>query len=354
MTAPARSWPRLIAALLAGTDLHAEDARWAMQQVMDDAAEPAQLAGFLVALRAKGESAGELRGLLDALMERVIPLPVDGSRVADIVGTGGDGAHTVNVSTMAAIVLAATGVPVVKHGGRSVSSKAGAADVLEALGLSLSLSPGAVARCVTDAGIGFTFAPVFHHGLRHAVPVRKALGVPTAINYLAPLTNPAAPGTTLVGCSNLSLAPVLAAVLAERGTRALVVRGDDGLDEITTAAPTSIWTAGPDGVRALTLDTADFGLARATPDDLRGGDAAYNAKAVRRVLGGDRSPARDAVLANAAGALAVHRGADGNFHTAFADALTTVRAAVDSGAAATILDKWLALADTLTVSRTGR
>ncbi|MFM9540123.1 anthranilate phosphoribosyltransferase [Streptomyces turgidiscabies] len=354
MTAPARSWPRLIATLLTGTDLDAEDTAWAMQQVMDDAAEPAQLAGFLIALRAKGESAGELRGLLDALMERVIPLPVDGSRVADIVGTGGDGAHTVNVSTMAAIVLAATGVPVVKHGGRSVSSKAGSADVLEALGLSLSLSPGAVARCVTEAGIGFTFAPVFHHGLRHAVPARKALGVPTAINYLAPLTNPADPGTTLVGCSNLSLAPVLATVLAERGTRALVVRGDDGLDEITTAAPTSVWTAGPDGVRSLTLDTADFGLARATAAELRGGDAAYNAKAVHRILGGDRSPALDAVLANAAGALAAYRGIGDDFPTVFADALITVREAVESGAAAATLDTWLKLADTLATSGTAR
>jgi hypothetical protein len=198
VTAPARTWSRLLAALLAGTDLTAEDTAWAMRQVMDDFAGPAELAGFLVALRAKGESAGELRGLLDALMERVIRLPVDGAEVADIVGTGGDGAHTVNVSTMAAIVVAATGVPVVKHGGRSVSSKAGSADVLEALGLSLDLTPQAVARCVQEAGIAFTFAPRFHHGLRHAVPVRKALGVPTAINYLAPLTNPANPGSTLV------------------------------------------------------------------------------------------------------------------------------------------------------------
>ncbi|MER6125934.1 anthranilate phosphoribosyltransferase [Streptomyces sp. NPDC001795] len=347
MTAPARTWSRLLAALLAGTDLTAEDTAWAMRQVMDDSAGPAELAGFLVALRAKGESAGELRGLLDALMERVIPLPVDGTEVADIVGTGGDGAHTVNVSTMAAIVVAATGVPVVKHGGRSVSSKAGSADVLEALGLSLDLTPQAVARCVQETGITFTFAPRFHHGLRHAVPVRKALGVPTAINYLAPLTNPANPGSTLVGCSNRALAPVLASVLADRGTRALVVRGDDGLDEITTAAPTSIWTAGPDGVRTLALDTADFGLPRATPEGLRGGDAAYNASAVHRVLGGELGAARDAVLANAAGALVAQRGLGENLRDAFGDALQAAREAIDSGAAAATLERWLKLADQL-------
>lgn len=347
MTTAARSWPQLLATLLASTDLAAEDTAWAMRQVMDDTFEPAQLAGFLVALRAKGESVAELRGLLDALMERVTPLAVDGSRVTDIVGTGGDGAHTVNVSTMAAIVVAATGVPVVKHGGRSVSSKAGSADVLEALGMSLALPPKAVAQCLTDTGICFTFAPRFHHGLRHAVPVRKALGVPTAINYLAPLTNPANPGSTLVGCSDLALAPALAAVLAERGTRALVVRGDDGLDEITTSTSTTIWTAGADGVRRLTLDTADFGLCRATAQDLRGGDAAYNATAIHRFLAGETGPVRDAVLANAAGALAAHRGATGELQDVFADALDSARAVIDNGAAAATLHRWLKLAETL-------
>ncbi|NUP04068.1 MAG: anthranilate phosphoribosyltransferase, partial [Nonomuraea sp.] len=291
----ARSWPYLLAALLRGDDLDAGDTRWAMRQVMDEAAGPAQLAGFLVALRAKGESTAELRGMLDALMERVVPLPVDGAGIVDIVGTGGDGAHTVNVSTMAAVVVAAAGAPVVKNGGRSVSSKAGAADVLEALGLPLDLAPAHIARCVREAGIGFTMAARFHRGLRHAGPVRKALGVPTAINYLAPLTNPARPKAALVGCSNAALAPALAGVLAERGGCALVVRGQDGLDEITTAAPTDVWIADPGGVRRETLDTAGFGLARSTPDALRGGDAAHNAAVARRVLAGEPGAARDAV-----------------------------------------------------------
>ncbi|GII31883.1 anthranilate phosphoribosyltransferase [Planotetraspora mira] len=347
MTEPARSWPHLLATLLRGQDLTADDTRWAMRRVMDDAADPAQLAGFLVALRAKGESTAELRGMLDALMERVIPLPVDGADVVDIVGTGGDGAHTVNVSTMAAIVVAAAGVPVVKNGGRSVSSKAGSADVLEALGLSLDLTPDDITRCLREVGIGFTFAPRFHHGLRHAGPVRKALGVPTAINYLAPLTNPASPRTALVGCSNSALAPVLASVLAERGAGALVVRGQDGLDEITTAAPTDVWIAGGDGVRQETLDAADFGLARSAPEALRGGDAAYNASVVHRVLAGEPGAARDAVLANAAGALAAHRGFGGGLHDAFATGLEEARRAVDSGGATTTLENWLKLASSL-------
>ncbi|GAA4556784.1 anthranilate phosphoribosyltransferase [Planotetraspora kaengkrachanensis] len=285
--------------------------------------------------------------MLDALMERVVPLPVDGADVVDIVGTGGDGAHTVNVSTMAAIVVAAAGAPVVKHGGRSVSSKAGSADVLEALGLPLDLTPDDIARCLREVGIGFTFAPRFHHGLRHAVPVRKALGVPTAINYLAPLTNPASPRAALVGCSNVALVPVLARVLAERGTSALVVRGEDGLDEITTAAPTNVWIADIDGVREETLDAAAFGLRRSTPDALRGGDAAYNASVVHRVLAGEPGAVRDAVLANAAGALAAHRNLGGGLHNAFATGLEEARHAIDSGGAATTLQNWLKLASSL-------
>ncbi|MET8816069.1 anthranilate phosphoribosyltransferase [Streptomyces sp. NPDC004549] len=356
MTAPAvRTWPQLLATLLRGEDLTADDTRWAMGKVMNDDAEPVAVAGFLVALRAKGETAAEISGLLDALMDRVEPLPVDGRDVVDIVGTGGDGAHTVNISTMAAIVAAAAGAPVVKNGGRSVSSKAGSADVLEALGIPLYLGPEQVTRCVTDLGIAFTFAPAFHQGLRHASPVRRTLGVPTAINYLAPLTNPARPGSALVGCSNLPLAPVLASVLAERGASALVVRGHDGLDEITTVTPTDVWTttAMGDVVRS-SFDTLRFGLGRPAPDALRGGDAAFNAAAVHTVLSGAPGAARDAVLANAAGALVAHRGvvtAPAAFEDAFADGLDRARAAVDSGAAATLLERWVKLATALAEPR---
>ncbi|MFE9424204.1 anthranilate phosphoribosyltransferase [Kitasatospora sp. NPDC006697] len=350
MTASTRTWPHLLATLLRGEDLTADDTRWAMRAVMDDDHEPVALAGFLVALRAKGESPAELSGLLDALMERVTPLPVDGTGVLDIVGTGGDGAHTVNISTMAAIVTAAAGVPVVKNGGRSVSSKSGSADVLEQLGVPLSLGPEQVARCVTEVGIGFTFAPAFHRGLRHASPVRRTLGVPTAVNYIAPLTNPARPGAALVGCSNLQLAPALATVLADRGTRALVVRGHDGLDEITTADVTDVWTVGETGVRKSTFDTARFGLQRPGPDALRGGDAAYNADAVHTVLAGAPGAARDAVLANSAGALAAHDATAG-LEDAFADGLDRARTAIDSGAAADLLARWTKLASELAQPR---
>ncbi|MGH3251862.1 MAG: anthranilate phosphoribosyltransferase [Trebonia sp.] len=348
MTASDRTWPRLLGALLAREDLTADDTRWAMTEVMDDAHEPAQLAAFLVALRAKGETAAELGGMLDALMDRVIPLPVDGSAVTDVVGTGGDGAHTVNISTMAAVVAAAAGARVVKHGGRSVSSKSGSADVLEALGIPLDLDPGQVARCVNEIGIGFSFAPNYHRGLRHAAPVRRALGVPTAINYLAPLTNPARPGTALIGCSSLTLAPVLATVLAERGVTALVVRGRDGLDEITTAGATDLWTTSGEGTGKTVFDTARFGLRSARPGDLAGGDAAYNAKVFRAVVGGEPGPALDAVLANAAGTLAA-RGITGtsSFEDAFAAGLDKARTVVGSGAAARLLDQWIALADEL-------
>jgi anthranilate phosphoribosyltransferase len=320
-----------------------------MTEVIDGAQDPAQLAGFLVALRAKGETAAELGGMLDALMKRAILLPIDGAGVTDVVGTGGDGAHTVNISTMAALVAAASGARVVKHGGRSVSSKSGSADVLEALGIPLNLTPAQVARCVEQVGIGFTFAPNFHQGLRHAAPVRRALGVPTAINYLAPLTNPARPGTALIGCSNFGLAPVLASVLAERGGAALIVRGRDGLDEITTAGATDLWTASSDGIRQTAFDTARFGLRRALPGDLAGGDAAYNAKVFRAIVSGEPCAATDAVLANAAGALAARNGAPvtGNFEDTFAAGLDQARTAISSGAAATLLDQWIAFAGEL-------
>jgi len=353
VTASERTWPRLLAALLGREDLTADDTRWAMTEVMGNTHEPVQLAAFLTALRAKGETAAEIGGMLGALMDRVIPLPVDGSTVTDVVGTGGDGAHTVNISTMAALVTAAAGVRVVKHGGRSVSSKSGSADVIEALGIPLDLDPAQVARCVTEIGIGFTFAPNYHHGLRHAAPVRRALGVPTAINYLAPLTNPARPGTALIGCSSLALAPVLATVLAERGATALVVRGHDGLDEITTADATDLWAASGEGIHKTTLDTARFGLRRARPGDLAGGDAAFNAKVVRSVADGEPGPVLDAVLANAAGALAARNGTAGtaDIEDAFASGLDQARAAVSSGAAARLLDQWIALACELAGSR---
>ncbi|WP_432995476.1 anthranilate phosphoribosyltransferase [Dactylosporangium sp. CA-233914] len=339
--------------LLHGQHLTSDDTRWVMREVMDESADPAELAGFLIALRAKGEEPAELRGLLDALMERAVRVPVDLDDITDIVGTGGDGAHTVNVSTMAAIVVAGAGARVVKHGGRSVSSKAGAADVLEALGLPLDLGVEDVARCVREVNISFTFAPRYHPGLRHANPVRRKLGVPTAINFVAPLTNPANPAAALIGCANERIARVLAQVMAERGTLAIVARGHDGLDEVTTSAPSTLWITDGGSVRCETVDPADFGIARSAPGALRGGDAAHNAMVVHRVLAGEPGAARDAVLVNAAAALAIHHLPAAGFRDAFAAGLDQARVAVDSAAAATTLERWLKLARSLNAERTG-
>jgi len=264
----APSWPGLIGRLLAGQDLAADDTEWAMDQVMSGEASPAQVAGFVVALRAKGETAPEIAGLATAMLAHARSVSVPGP-VVDIVGTGGDGAHTVNISTMSAVVMAAAGARVVKHGGRAASSQSGSVDVLEALGVPVDLGPEAVARCVDEVGIGFCFAQVFHPAMRHAGPVRGQLGVPTAFNLLGPLTNPARPGAALIGCADVRFAPILAEVLAARGDRAVVVRGDDGLDEVTTATTTTVWHAGPGGVRVETLDPTSLGVPVSTADDLR-------------------------------------------------------------------------------------
>ncbi|MFI0742326.1 anthranilate phosphoribosyltransferase [Streptomyces sp. NPDC021100] len=341
MTSP--SWNSLTERLLCREDLTAEDTAWVMRQVITDRAPEASLAGFLIALRAKGESAEEIAGLADALLADASPLLLDLDTV-DVVGTGGDQAHTVNISTMAAITVAGAGIPVAKHGGRSVSSKSGSADVLEALGIPLDLPPEAVLRCVTEAGIGYLFAPRFHTGLKYAAPVRRSLGVPTAFNYVAPLVNPARPRAGCVGCANPRLAPVLAQVLAQRGCSALVVRGEDGLDEISTAAPTRIWTVSRKEVREQLLDTTDLGLPRSQPGDLRGGDATFNAAAIHRFLDGERGPVRDAVLINAAAAIAAHRGLDGDLHRLLAHGLTEAAQAVDSGAAKATLERWVTTA----------
>ena len=338
-----RTWPRLLTMLLSGQDLTSADTRWAMGEVMRGDADPAALAGFLVALRAKGETAAEITGVVDAVLAAAVPVPVDPDAV-DVVGTGGDQAHTVNISTMAAVVVAGAGIRVVKHGGRSVSSLSGSADVLEALGIPLDLGPEAVARCVRDAGIGFLFAPRYHAGLRHAAPVRRALGVPTVINFAAPLVNPVQPRAACVGCANETLAPVLAQVLAERGCSALVVRGQDGLDEISTTGPTKVWIAADKTVQHVLLDAEHLGVARSQPGDLRGGDANHNAAVARRVLAGEHGPVRDAVLVNAAAAIAAYRGLDTNLDTALRASLAEAARAVDSGAAGAVLDRWVAAA----------
>ncbi|MDO3686960.1 anthranilate phosphoribosyltransferase [Micromonospora sp. C28ISP2-4] len=342
-----RTWPLLLNALLRGEELSTADTAWAMGEIMAGSATPAQIAGFAVALRTKGETPAELGGLVEAMLTRAVPvhLPEDVRATAlDVVGTGGDLAHTVNISTMAALVVAGAGVRVVKHGNRAASSSCGTADVLEQLGVPLDLAPEQVARCVTEAGIGFCFAARFHPGMRHTGPVRREIGVPTAFNFLGPLTNPARPRAGAVGCFDKRMAPVMAAVFAARGDSAIVIRGEDGLDEFSTGAPTRVWVAQQGTVTEAVLDATELGVPRATLADLRGGDAVYNAGVVRRLLAGETGPVRDAVLVNAAVALATQGPLDGDLYEVLRANLDRAAEAVDSGAAAAALERWLEVA----------
>jgi anthranilate phosphoribosyltransferase len=339
-----RGWPQLLSALLRQDDLSVEDTAWAMGEIMSGSATPAQIAAFAVALRAKGETPAEISGLAEAMLEHAVRVEIPGDAV-DVVGTGGDRAHTVNISTMSAVVAAAAGVRVVKHGNRAATSKAGAADLLEAFGIPLDLGPEAVARCVEQVGIGFCFAARFHSGMRHTAVPRREMGVPTAFNFLGPLTNPAQPTAGMVGCFDLRMAPVMAQVFAGRGHSVLLVRGEDGLDEFTTAAPTRVWVVSEGTVRETVLDAVDLGLARSKDGDLRGGDAAFNADVARRVFAGETGPMRDAVLVNAASALAARGGLAGADLPALLKAnIERAATAIDSGAVTDLLERWVAAA----------
>jgi anthranilate phosphoribosyltransferase len=343
----APSFAELLHQLVAREDLGAEQTRWAMDRVMSGEATPVQVAGFFVALRAKGESVDELAGLVDAMLAHAVSIEVPGPAV-DIVGTGGDRARTVNISTMAALVVAGTGARVVKHGNRAASSACGSADVLEALGVRLDLTPDAVAEVARRAGITFCFAQAFHPAMRHAAVARRELGVPTAFNFLGPLTNPGRPAASAIGVADLRMAPLMAGVLAARGSSALVFRGEDGLDELTTSGPSRLWLVGRGQVQECLLDPADLGIDPAPVSALRGDDATYNAQVARDVLAGAQGPVRDAVLLNAAAALVAADGVgDGEPVSAetlvprLGDALARAAAAVDTGAAAATLDRWV-------------
>jgi anthranilate phosphoribosyltransferase len=340
--APGRSWPVLLASLMRSESLDAGDTAWAMDEIMGGFATPAQLAAFAVLLRAKGETPAEVAGLVEAMLARAAVLELAGPAV-DVVGTGADGAHTVNISTMAALVVAGSGRRVVKHGNRAASSACGTADVLEELGVAIGLSADGVARTVDEVGIGFCFAPVFHPGMRHALGPRRELGVPTAFNFLGPLTNPARVSAGAIGCADRRMAPIMAQVLADRGDCALVFRGDDGLDELTTTTTSSVWVATGGMVTETSIDPAGYGIAAVAPDALRGGDRVYNAQIVRDVLAGGGGPVRDAVLLNAAAGIVAHDGwasADA-LPAALTAALGSAAESVDSGRAADLLARWV-------------
>ena len=335
------TWPDVLSTLVAGSDLTGEQARWAMDEVFAGAATPVQVAGLVVALRAKGETVEEVTGIAAAMLAAANPISVPG-RLLDIVGTGGDRSMSVNISTMSAIVAAGAGVAVVKHGNRSASSKAGAADVLEALGIRLDLTPQAVARVGEEVGITFCFSAAFHPAMRHAAPARRELGVGTTFNFLGPLAHPAKPEAQAVGCADLTAAPLMAGVFARRGVDAWVFRGDDGLDELTTTTTSQVWgvTSGG-GVEHFVVDPGRFGLGGGTEQGLRGGDASHNAQVVRRVVAGDTGPVRDAVLLNAGAALAVHAAEDGSYDDRLAAGIERAKDAIDSGRALATLERWI-------------
>jgi anthranilate phosphoribosyltransferase len=335
-------WPGVLGTLAARRDLTTEQARAAMAEILDGAATPAQIAGFIVALRMKGETVDELGGMVDAMLaasERVTLAP--DQPVVDVVGTGGDRAHTINVSTLSALVVAGAGGRVCKHGNRAASSATGSADLLEALGVRIDCGPEEVARCVAEAGIGFCFAPRFHPAMRHAGPPRRELGIATAFNFLGPLANPAAVRRLMIGVADPSMSERMVGVLAARGSeRVLVVHGDDGLDELTVSTTSTVVELRDGEVREYPVDPKELGIAPAPTEALAGGDSATNAELARRVLAGDAGPHRDIVCLNAAAGLLVAGMIDD-----LADGLQAARAAIDGGGAAAALDRLVAVSN---------
>ena len=329
-------WPATLAKLMAGQDLGREHAGAAMDEILRGEATSAQIAGLCVALRAKGETVEEIQGLLGALLDHAeqVPLPA-GVEVVDTCGTGGDRSGTINVSTVAALVVAGAGAPVCKHGNRAASSACGSADVLEALGVAIDLGPADVAACIDEAGIGFCFAPRFHSALRHAGPTRRELGVPTVFNFLGPLANPARARRQVLGVSDPSMAAKLIGVLrADGAERALVVYGHDGLDELSTTTTSTVLELRDGEVSTFDVDPAQLGIPRSDRSALVGGGPESNADAARRVLDGERGPQRDIVLLNAAAGLVAAGLAEG-----LTEGLEAATASVDSGAAAATLDR---------------
>lgn len=336
----------LLARLVEHEDLTAEETAAVMDSVLTDSASPIAMAAFLAALRVKRETPAEVAGLAAAMLDHAIRIEVPG-RSVDIVGTGGDGFGTVNISTMASLVIAGSGLTVVKHGNRAATSKSGSADVLGELGVRLDLAPERVAELATEVGITFCFAQVFHPSMRFTMPIRKEIGVPTTFNILGPLTNPAQPAATAIGSSSLRVSPVLAGVLAAQGREGLVFHGDDGLDELAATGGSTVWEVRGGGVTELRLDpVADLGLPRIAIEDLAGGDAAYNAGVARSVLAGADGPVRDTVVLNAASGLVADATlpgtASGSIAERFAAGLAHASEAIDSGAAQAVLERWVA------------
>lgn len=340
------TWSSVINALLGGENLDTSVARWAMSEIMVGAASSAQIAGFLIALRAKGETVDELGGLATEMLDHAVAIDLPG-RFVDIVGTGGDRAHTVNISTMASLVIAGAGVRVVKHGNRAASSSSGSADVLAKLGVRLDLPVKRVRDNALKIGITFCFAQTFHPAMRFAAAPRREVGVTTAFNFLGPLTNPAMPAATAVGVADRRMAPLVAGVFAQRQTDALVFRGTNGLDELAAASPCEVWEVREGLIIESKIDPAEqLGLQRIEISDLRGADPEHNAVVARAVLAGEPGPIRETVALNAAAAIVADgtlegvRPGDGDLLNRLRAGMDIAATSIDSGAAQTILDEW--------------
>jgi len=343
-------WKNIFNQLIQKQDLDIEQARWAMSQIISNEATPAQVGGFLLALRTKGESVIELSGFVDVLLEHAVKPPLTSDAI-DIVGTGGDQLGTVNISTMAAILVAASGYPVLKHGSRSASGKTGSSEMLEALGVNLDLNPDQIASVFRQTGISFFFAPLFHPALKNVGAIRRELGVPTTFNFLGPLANPVQPVATALGVANAQIAPLLAAEMASRGRNALVFRGSDGIDELTTTGPSTIWTVSGEKVTQSTFNPEQLGIKLAQVKDLIGGDSQANAATARIVLGsnsdltGEQSSIRDIVALNAAAGIAAYELSKGNSDFDLISELTQAfelcLAAIKDGSAIAKLNEWV-------------
>ena len=341
------SWKDAITALDSGLNLSSNEAQWFMREILEGRAENSDLAQFLIALKDKGETSEEVGAFVSEMFNHSAPISIS-KRAVDTVGTGGDGAHTINISTTAAIVAAAAGARVVKHGNRASSSKSGAADLLEALGVNISLDGTGVEKTVNDLGIGFCFAQKFHPAMKNAAAVRKELGVPTIFNILGPLANPAKPQAAAIGVANERMHLVMAQVLGDRGVDGFVFRGDDGLDEITLATTTSVLSIGNGEITSDRIEPSEFGLSTAPISALLGGDAQENARITRSIFNGEHGAPRDAVLLNAAAAIAAYEGdANSGIHQRLQLALERATNAVDSGKATQLLNEWATLTQNL-------
>ncbi len=347
---PELSWKIIFNKLVLREDLNVTEARWAMEQIISNEASPAQVGGFLLAIRTKGESVSELSGFVDILLEHAVKPPLTSDAI-DIVGTGGDQLGTVNISTMAAILVAACGYPVLKHGSRSASGKTGSSEMLEALGVNLELNPDQIAAVFAKTGISFFFAPLFHPALKNVGAIRRELGIPTTFNYLGPLANPVQPVATALGVSNAQIAPLLASEMANRGRSALVFRGSDGLDELTTTGPSTIWLVSGGKVTQETFEPAEMGISIAKVSDLIGGDSIANAETARLVLSpdsrltGEQNAILDIVALNAAAGMAAYElsksSGDFDLRTELAKAYKLARTATNDGRAIAKLNEWV-------------